>query len=290
MVIRYVMPVIGAMAAYILRGKRVRSEAVLISGFLLAVLVNAIQGFTGVFTEIGFIILYTLSYSLGYAIIHEAMYLLAGKVTAQRKKRTFLTGGLLLIILLILTPFSKGTITYHRQEDQSEIQINYKNARTIWDCLRRRLGCTRAAAAGVLGSMFAESEYNPDIIESNEVGHGIGQWSWDRWYGEDGLEAYANAKGKDWSDMNLQLSFFRHEVVDNDSMNVYFPGGFSRYRKLRSVDGEDGTAQTFFYSFEYGDYVSYETFISDEFDEKYATRYKRLTVAKLIYHDKRRFP
>lgn len=282
--------IIGIASAVILRKKKIRLEAVVLSGLILAILMDLFQGWVSLFTDFFYIILYTLDFFLCHLVVRRFLQMQRHGYTKEQLKKTGIPLLLLLILLAYLCPIGFGKISYRQKDDGRVLMVDYKNARTIWKYLRNNLGCSRAAAAGVLGNMYAESEYRPDIIESNDVGHGIGQWSWDRWYGDDGLEAYAQSKNKEWSDMKLQLSFLRHEIVDNKLMDAYYPGGFFRYKHLLRVNGEGGSAQVFFYSFEYGDVISYDEFVSDEFEDSFATRSKRKAVANSIFRDKRRFP
>ncbi len=282
--------IIGIVSAIILRKKKIQPEAIIISGTIVAILLDLLQGFVSPFTDLFYVILYALDFFLCHFVVRRFCEMQRHGYTKEQLKKTGIPFLVLLLLLAFLCPLHFGKISYRQRGDKRTIVVDYKNASTIWKYLRNNLGCTRAAAAGVLGNMYAESEYQPDIVESNDVGHGIGQWSWDRWYGDDGLEAYAQSKNKDWADMRLQLSFFRHEVMDNNLMNLYYPGGFRRFRHLLRVNGEGGSAQVFFYSFEYGDTITYDRFISDEFENSFATRSKRKAVANSIFRDKRRFP
>lgn len=183
-----------------------------------------------------------------------------------------------------------GTARYLPDFDNGAALIGNDNSTKIWNYLRRTLGCSRAAAAGVMGSIYAESEFDPTAIQPNGVGHGICQWSWSRWYGADGLQNFANAHHKNWSDLGLQLAFFKHEAVENNSMAAYYPGGWQKYKAITSVDGEGGAAHVFFYSFEYGGYVSYSTFTSDEFERNFACTTKRLRIARSCYQNAATYP
>ncbi len=183
-----------------------------------------------------------------------------------------------------------GAARYLPTYDGSTTLVGNDNAQKIWNYMRRTLGCSRAAAAGILGNIYAESEFNPSALEPNGVGHGIIQWSWDRWYGADGLQRFASSHGRNWQDLALQLAFFKHEAIENNSMAAYFPGGFQKYKTITSVEGDGGAAHVFFYSFEYGGYVSYATFLSDEFEMNFATRTKRLAISRSVYNDRTRYP
>ena len=183
-----------------------------------------------------------------------------------------------------------GTARFLPDFDNSAVLIGNDNSTKIWNYLRRTLGCSRAAAAGVMGSIYAESGFDPTAVQPNGVGHGICQWSWSRWYGSDGLQNFANKHHKNWTDLALQLAFFKHEAVENNSLAAYYPGGWQKYKALTSVEGDGGTAHVFFYSFEYGDYVSYEKFTSSEFETNFACTSKRLAIARSCYNNPGTYP
>ena len=183
-----------------------------------------------------------------------------------------------------------GTARYLPDFDSSAVLIGNDNSTKIWNYLRRTLGCSRAAAAGVMGSIYAESGFDPTAVQPNGVGHGICQWSWSRWYGSDGLQNFANKHHKNWTDLALQLAFFKHEAVENNSLAAYYPGGWQKYKALTSVEGDGGTAHVFFYSFEYGAYVSYSTFTSNEFETNFACTSKRLAIARSCYNNPGTYP
>lgn len=69
-------------------------------------------------------------------------------------------------------------------------------------------------AAGALGNFQQESTMNPAAVEPNGAGHGLAQWSFDRWTK---LQALAQAEGKEWSDLSLQLKMIQNELNDIDS-------------------------------------------------------------------------
>ncbi len=78
---------------------------------------------------------------------------------------------------------------------------------------------TDAQAAGVMGNMYAESGFNPASIEvtsREQKGHGLVQWTFGRWSGPNGLEAFAAAKGTDWTNVNTQLQFLQKEFESTE--------------------------------------------------------------------------
>ncbi len=183
-----------------------------------------------------------------------------------------------------------GAARYLPTFDGASILTGKDNATKIWNYLRRTLGCSRAAAAGVMGNIYAECEFNPAAVQSNGVGHGIIQWSWDRWYGANGLQNFASWNNKNWSDLALQLAFFKHEIVEGNLIGSYYPGGWQKYKALTSVAGEGGSAHVFFYSVEYCSYISYGTFLSAEFEQNFACTSKRLAIANSVYNNRGTYP
>lgn len=80
----------------------------------------------------------------------------------------------------------------------------------VWFTLREA-GFSEYAVAGVMGNIYAESGFDPAIIEGgNGIGFGLCQWSYGR---RTQLEAYAASKGKDASDINTQVEFLLTEIT-----------------------------------------------------------------------------
>ena len=87
------------------------------------------------------------------------------------------------------------------------------NARAIWNFLKYR-GLSDAAAAGVLGNIQAECNFNPSAIESNGEGHGLIQWSFGR---KTSLLNAAQNQGVDWTNLQFQLEYLWNESLDPNS-------------------------------------------------------------------------
>lgn len=80
-------------------------------------------------------------------------------------------------------------------------------------------GYSKEAAAGVLGNVEAESGFNPGAVEGGSgIGFGICQWSYGR---RTQLEAYAQSKGKDPSDENIQIEFLIGEITIGGGADGY---------------------------------------------------------------------
>lgn len=88
----------------------------------------------------------------------------------------------------------------------------------VWYSLRN-MGFSEYAVAGVMGNIYAESGFNPEIIEhGNGVGFGLCQWSYGR---RNQLELYAAAKGVEASDVNTQIEFLMGELTPGGGANGY---------------------------------------------------------------------
>ena len=83
------------------------------------------------------------------------------------------------------------------------------NAEKIWNFFKSK-GWTDEQVAGVMGSLWGESNhFQPNDLESNGIGYGIAQWSFDR---RTKLENYAKEKGKPVSDLGVQLDYLWTEL------------------------------------------------------------------------------
>lgn len=87
-----------------------------------------------------------------------------------------------------------------------------QNSKSIRDGLIRR-GWSETAAAGITGALMAESRLDPTIGGDKEGGvptsFGLAQWRGSRLTN---LKTFAAAKGKDWTDTDVQLDFLDEEL------------------------------------------------------------------------------
>lgn len=114
-----------------------------------------------------------------------------------------------------------------------------KVKKQIWDFLIKD-GYSEAAAAGVMGNWMRESGCNPTVIQGHiswdefEVGsYGIGLAQWTYHSRQKNLFRKADEMGKPWTDLNVQLNFYKQEV-QGYSFNAV--GGLANYKKLTDVD------------------------------------------------------
>lgn len=79
----------------------------------------------------------------------------------------------------------------------------------VWFALRAE-GYSKEAVAGVMGNIYAESGFNPSVVEKGSgIGFGLCQWSFGR---RTQLEAYAQSKGVEPSDVDTQIEFLLTEI------------------------------------------------------------------------------
>lgn len=90
------------------------------------------------------------------------------------------------------------------------------NAKQIFDFLKSK-GLNDIQAAAICGNIEAESEYNP--AAKNEIGAiGICQWLNDR---ASKLQSLASSKGKNWSDLSVQLEYLWSEIGPGGYYNQF---------------------------------------------------------------------
>lgn len=88
-----------------------------------------------------------------------------------------------------------------------------------WNFFRAN-GFSEAATAGILGNIYAESNYNPAVIQGNGKGPAAGLFQWEnynkkssRWKA---MSDYAQSKGKNWTDLGSQLEFMHSEMTGSE--------------------------------------------------------------------------
>lgn len=101
-----------------------------------------------------------------------------------------------------------SSIEYSTSLDMPELAGN-DNAEKIWNFLKQE-GFSDEQAAGFMGNIRQESNYKPDLTESNGVGYGIIQWSGGR---RTELEKKASDLGVPRSDLGFQLAYLKDEAL-----------------------------------------------------------------------------
>ncbi len=87
------------------------------------------------------------------------------------------------------------------------------NALAIWKFLKAK-GLSDAAAAGVLGNIQAECNFNLTAVGDNGTSFGLIQWHNSRW---SNLKSFCQANGLDPSSLQGQLEFLWNESLDPSS-------------------------------------------------------------------------
>jgi surface protein len=97
--------------------------------------------------------------------------------------------------------------------DTASVLVSGSTDLTIWVYFKN-LGYSDEAVAGILGNLHWESGgLDASMIEAGSgAGHGLAQWTGSRWSGANGLQAYANARGVEWTDFATQLDFLNWEM------------------------------------------------------------------------------
>ncbi|SFR77894.1 phage tail tip lysozyme [Anaeromicropila populeti] len=96
------------------------------------------------------------------------------------------------------------------QEDDVLIKKYPDIEQTIWQFLKG-LGFTDEGAAATMGNMVVESSFNP-AANHNDHYFGLCQWGGGRWQGNDfSLTGFSQKCEKEWSDLQVQLTFFYME-------------------------------------------------------------------------------
>lgn len=93
-----------------------------------------------------------------------------------------------------------------------------KNKDQIWSFLKNK-GLSDEAAAGIMGNMSKESAFMPDAV--NSIGcKGVVQWCYGR---ADALVTRAEAEGRDWRCLDVQLDYMWYEMTETSESQVMEP-------------------------------------------------------------------
>lgn len=90
------------------------------------------------------------------------------------------------------------------------------NAQVIWNYLVGK-GLSDEQAAGVMGNLQQESEYNPAAENANEGAFGIAQWEGGR---RTSLERFASSRGTSPTDLKTQLDFMWSELSNSGTLSA----------------------------------------------------------------------
>lgn len=160
-----------------------------------------------------------------------------------------------LLILIILITMIMGMIVTSNNKNGSGYGDLEGNCLIICQFLRGK-DVPDMAIAAICGNIYAESGYNNAAVESNGEGNGICQWSYGR---KILLHNFAKSKGKDWTDLTVQLEFLWNELTTSYDLE-----GLKKQTSIESA--------TKFFHDDFERSVSYES-----------SREKRETEAKRVY-------
>ena len=112
----------------------------------------------------------------------------------------------------------------------------------VWFALKDA-GYSEEATAGAMGNIYAESGFDPTLVEYGQTeergGIGLCQWTFGRCQA---LKEYANEQGKGWQDEQAQIEYLLIELEDSGYFNdpsLYsekFPNGKSSWTDADSVE------------------------------------------------------
>lgn len=94
------------------------------------------------------------------------------------------------------------------------------NQTKIWNYLVGEMGLSNKQAAGIMGNIWQESKYDPTALNPSSGAYGIIQWYQGRL---DALKDFASSKGKQASDIGVQLEFMKKELEGSYKANVLDP-------------------------------------------------------------------
>lgn len=157
--------------------------------------------------------------------------------------------GIIIIPSLIITIIT--AIIFPALNEQNGIGSLTGDAAELATFLKNDMGMNNAQAAAVIGNAVVESGNgswtagDPIVLgwgalEGNGIGHGIFQWSFGR---ADALMALAQSQGKDWTDKDVQMQYFKSEWdsawgLAQGSIDYYTDGEYSGVASKETFENE----------------------------------------------------
>jgi TP901 family phage tail tape measure protein len=111
------------------------------------------------------------------------------------------------------------------------------NSSKVWDFLKAN-GFSDSSAAGVLGNIQQESNFNPTAVNSVSGATGIGQWLGSRLTN---LKKYADSQGKSYKSIDTQLEFLLKELNGGDSTTKSKLSKYGGLSALKDMSTEQAT-------------------------------------------------
>lgn len=119
-----------------------------------------------------------------------------------------------------------------------DVEVDPGDVQTSMYKFYRANGFTPAATAGIMGNVYQESKFKPNMIQGNGAGPAAGLFQWEnyntrskRWAE---LNKYAQSKGKDWTDAKSQMEFALKEM--NEGTWMWEKPANSGYPHVSSLD------------------------------------------------------
>ncbi|MBR1988607.1 MAG: C39 family peptidase, partial [Clostridia bacterium] len=108
----------------------------------------------------------------------------------------------------------------------------------VWQFFTQN-GFTPAATAGIMGSIYQESKFKPDMIQGNGAGPAAGLFQWENYNNKSrrwkALNDFAAARGKNWTDLQTQLEYALHEMTTSEKW-MWNSKAHSNYAGVSSLD------------------------------------------------------
>ena len=142
-------------------------------------------------------------------------------------------------------------------------------------------GFSEYATAGAMGSIEAESGFNPSVIEkgNNNAGFGLCQWSYGR---RDQLTRFAAARNASPTDINLQIDFLLAELTKGiNDPNV----NYQLQRNPKTDDGKEYTPDMWINATDINTAARAFCWTFERPSPKYAHTDKRVAAAQKYYQE-----
>lgn len=96
------------------------------------------------------------------------------------------------------------------------------NEKIIYDYCTQIMGYNVAVSVAILANVERECDFDPTCVGDDGAAYGIFQWN----YRRSNLINWCTSQGLDYTNINAQLAFFRHELTGKDS---YSGNGYYNY-------------------------------------------------------------
>ena len=103
----------------------------------------------------------------------------------------------------------------------------------IWNFLTQEKGVSSIVTAAIMGNIFQESTYNPSAINSSSGAKGLCQWYQGR---ATKLDSFASSKGKQWTDIEVQLEYLWSEIGPGGYYNQFLNHMTKTYTQESQLD------------------------------------------------------